>query len=769
MERAALFRPDRALATLWGVSGTRGPGGLDSGVAVMPWVRRVRAIVLSAAILCGPCATAGARDSLAGPNALDDGILIARALLEGGDCREGMDSLEALLGQHEAAEYAKARCREIEDLMIRLACGTRFKPPKPTDLVSGTLQSWSPRTGKIKIKYTPKRAADLGMRDGLYVLPAHLNGPLVLEIRGRSYPTTKRDAPRITFGGDQHPDTGKVQSWRIDLGLATRGEGRRGSKVSGSILHMDGGSEEVVAEKTVSAGKSGKAYKLVLRVTKTKISATLNGRSVGSAKKDKAVYGYLCFRAGSWTEARLSGSIDPAWLRGQLEERFRKQLGEFAKSYEKSENLPAWLSEPMRREASIPIRRPVDLVARLDEKHYGMMMDVDNDIREEELDRALAGIDKMQAAGVPEATCEFLRAKARKFTNQLEASLGHLKHCLELEPEYLDGFLMRCALLRQLGRFDEALEIFEQASGAHAEVPSIYEEAASTMLLAGRPDDAKRMTRLAARNGVYSPRLVSLTDALSKIINGPDWLRKYEHKSRNYHVLSDIDQMICIEASRLLEESFDAFREKIGWVESDETRLFRVYLFNKRDDFMAYQGHMKEYMGKPTDWAAGLYSPLLKQLLIWNPRKPEDMMTTIRHEGFHQYLDRIMPNPPTWVNEGLAVYHENGVRKDGKLVFGEPRPWYVRVLKDKGLLPLDKFLFSGAPPFYEDGHRSYGQAWLLVHMLRHTTPAYRKLFDGIMADLKGSAVGVLRKWFPPESVAPLEKDLRAYLDKLARS
>ena len=37
----------------------------------------------------------------------------------------------------------------------------------------------------------------------------------------------------------------------------------------------------------------------------------------------------------------------------------------------------------------------------------------------------------------------------------------------------------------------------------------------------------------------------------------------------------------------------------------------------------------------------------------------------MRHEGYHQYLDRVMPDPPVWFNEGLAVYHENGIKEDG--------------------------------------------------------------------------------------------------------
>ena len=709
---------------------------------------------------------AGADSPLAGPHALDDGMQAARAQLDAGDCKEGVEALKALLAQHEGKDYAKARRIEIEELMRSLVCGTKFKRPKAKDLVSGKLQSWSPKTGKIKITYTPKKVDDLLKRDGLLVLPGRFSGPVTIEIKGSRYPKDESETPRVAFGGDQHPETGKDQSWRVAFGLPER-KGRGAAKIEGKIIYSDGGAEKTLAKKSNSAGKLDKPYKVSVKVTKTKISVQLNGRSYGSAKKDKALFGYLGFRAGKWTEAKVTGTIEPTWIQGQLDVVLQTQLDELAKTYKPSEHLPGWLSQPLRKERSKPSKPAVDLVAKLSEKHYGLMMDVDNDLREDEFDKAFARIDKMQSVGAPEATCEYLRAEARRFMNQLDAALKHLERCLELEPEYLDAFLKRGALLRELGRFDEALTVFEQAMGAHAQYPSTYEEAASSMLMAGRPGDASRMTRLAARNGVYSPKLLTLNDALGKVMNGPLWRRKFEHRSSNYHVLSDMDQVICIEASKLLEEAFEAYRKKIGWVARDKTRLFRVYLFSTHDGFMAYQGHLSEFMGKPTDKAAGLYSPLLKQLLIWNLPRRKDMFETIRHEGFHQYLDRIMPNPPTWLNEGMAVYHENARKEDGKLTFGHLHPNYVRLLMQRGFRPLKEFLYGGARPFYEDGHRSYGQAWLMVHMLQHTTPEYRKIFDGLMKDLQTEAAyGVVRRWIPEDSLPKLAQDLKDYMHKL---
>jgi hypothetical protein len=162
-----------------------------------------------------------------------------------------------------------------------------------------------------------------------------------------------------------------------------------------------------------------------------------------------------------------------------------------------------------------------------------------------------------------------------------------------------------------------------------------------------------------------------------------------------------------------------------------------------------------------------VYSPLLKQLLIWNLPRRKDMLETIRHEGFHQYLDRLMPNPPVWLNEGMAVYHENGKKVDGKLTFGHLHPNYVRLLRGNGLQPMKKFLNFGGPGFYEKGHLSYAQAWALVHMLQHTTPVYAKLFKAIMKDLQTlSAYEVVQKRLPDAMLPQLTKDLKLYVEGL---
>ena len=79
----------------------------------------------------------------------------------------------------------------------------------------------------------------------------------------------------------------------------------------------------------------------------------------------------------------------------------------------------------------------------------------------------------------------------------------------------------------------------------------------------------------------------------------------------------------------------------------------------------------------------GLYSPSLKQLLVRNLSDQQDMLETVRHEGFHQYLDRFLDNPPVWFNEGMAEYYELGEERGRTLRLGQVDMNHVATLRSR--------------------------------------------------------------------------------------
>jgi hypothetical protein len=189
---------------------------------------------------------------------------------------------------------------------------------------------------------------------------------------------------------------------------------------------------------------------------------------------------------------------------------------------------------------------------------------------------------------------------------------------------------------------------------------------------------------------------------------------------------------------------------------------FRVYLFSGE---AGYQTWIKDVIGDIPPHTAGIYSPVLKCLLIWNLPSRGDMLQTVRHEGFHQYLDRLMSNPPVWFNEGLAEYFEVATPEQGNPALPERHPVHSEFLETATLLPLSTFLFETQDVFYAHTESRYAQAWALVTYLRHSTPENRQLFTKLWCLLRKnvSANEAVRRTFTPADMTRLDRELAAWV------
>jgi hypothetical protein len=700
-------------------------------------------------------------DGEADPAAFERSIASIRRQLQDGKGEKGLEALARVLKEHEGQPYVRGHRAELEDLARRLAFCRHCESPDPKGLVSGKLMKWNGATGQIKIRYTPKTAQDLVGRK-LLMHPARFTGPVTIEVKGTCYPSTTKASAQIVFGGDESP-AGEPQNWYVLFGTPPYTEGQLEKWLPAQMIIYDGEERAVLDEKEITPAKPGRSYKLKVVVGKTRIMAKIDNRTILKGRKPKDIWGTLAFEAPTWTQATISGDIEPAWIQSKIDEAVQQQSREFDKTYDRADLLPAWLftapeTGPDASESEAPtLPEPVP------GEHADLERSTIAALVAEKYDEGLRLVGKMKEVGVPASTCAYLEGRFLLEARRNGEALAALDRLVGLAPEFARGHLSRGIALRRLGRLDDALGAFEKAIELGPRLTSVYEMATSGMLFGGRPAQAQHIARRAAVAGVKSEYLESLNKALIKATQGPRWNRTFEHKSRNYHVLSDIDKDTCLEASKLLEEAFTSYRVNFGWVSRDESRLFKVYLFGGRQGFQQYQVDISMLMGKPSEKAAGLYSPLLKQLLIWNLPNRDDMMETIRHEGFHQYMDRFLPDPPVWFDEGLAVYHENPEKVSGRLKFGQLHRYYLEALETDGLVPLRDFMRIAHGQFYENSPGSYGQAWLFVHMLQHGSTQQRGLFKQFVEELQSSGASTaIDKVFPADRQAELDKDLETY-------
>ncbi len=684
--------------------------------------------------------------------------------------KSALRKLESLLRKHERQSYARARRAELEDLAERISFGLQYEAPDVDDVVSGRVEKWDCEKGYLHVRYTPTTDGDLDPGQGGWTrLPGTVTGPFLLEVTGNAYPGRPSSAPRMLLSGGIDPRSKRPQSWLVVFGTPRREIGDRIEWMPARILHYDGERERKIVQLDDVPIEAGVRFKVQLKVTKSLITVGINGKTMFNRRRSKNVYGLLGFDVRGWSQVRFAGTIEPGWIQERLDELAQAELREFRKRYKRTRYLPSWLFEDPAPTDAAPAPSEPEAPVAVEGKHQGAIRRAKSLIDEENWVGAKRAIAALERAGAPPAITAHLSARVRVGSGELTRGLEELDVCLRAAPDFLDALLLKAKVLRRLGRTDEAYRTFRYAIKRHRREPRAYETAAISMLYAARPDAAQTVTEMAVQGGVSSPDLELVARMVVKAVRGPMWNQTFEYRSRNYHVLSDISKETCIEAARILEEALIAYRVNLHWVTRDKSRLYPVYVFSGRQGFHEYMSEFSAIVGLPSENVAGLYNPLLKQLVIWHLPNRDEMLEVIRHEGFHQYLDRLMPDAPVWFNEGLAVYHQNAEKKRGKLHFGAPHAFYLEVLREKELVPLEEFLSWSHEEFYAAAPLSYAQAWALMHLLKEGKPKHRSLFKKLVEDFQSEPPSeVIRKRFPPASLGRLTTALQGHIGGLRK-
>jgi tetratricopeptide (TPR) repeat protein len=583
--------------------------------------------------------------------------------------------LETLLKDHADEDYARVRRTTIVGLMKQCVFRSQNPLPNPKDLVAGDLLEHNLMSGRLKLRYEGSNLKDFKKIRDLYIHPAAFSGPHILTIKG-TYPGGG-NGPTIAVcvTADEH--------YMVAFGNVVR---KGGADVI--VRYYKGGGSRTVARRYNAKINPGRRFTIKVSVKNTNVNVIYNGKTLMRAKKGADQWGSIAvFAHRAIKEIHVEGRAEPSWLQGLIDKASQKQLVEFEKSYRDEDFLPGWL------------------------------------LRDAPATEGLKKPDERTWPGALGTTAKSIIARA---------TLQEYREVTKHDPEFVPAAIKEALLLAKLQRTDEAVKLFEALIARYPGGADLRAGCALILMKRGRMDEARVILEHATAQRVTSPTLQRVHDMLVKAVDGPPWARRFEHKSLHYHVISDIDRATCAKATSILETAYLSYIARLDRVDSTRRKRFRVYLFSGRGGYDAY---CKDLLGSTAPHSAGLYSPVLKQLLIWNLPEREAMMRTVRHEGFHQYLDRIMDDPPLWFNEGLAEYYETAEVKDGKWNLGSDRPdhrrWFAR-----GLRPLSVFLYLDDRRFMADAGRHYAHAWAFIQFLRHSTIENRKLFESFWESFK---------------------------------
>ncbi len=688
-----------------------------------------------------------------------------------GQCKSGIRKLESALELHKQKPYVVSRRIEIQTLARRLAFGAACPPPKPKTLVSGKLVRYRASSGSIKIYYTPQTMQDWRKTDQFYVHKAGAVGPIKIVITGKHYPPSHETSPALIFGNEEHPDTGRTQLWTFVLGSQTKYTSDARYYVPRRVLFYDGDDKNELygPEWEPSHGK----FKVELNVRTDKIEVRINKDKLGPYKKPKTLFGQFGLSFSNFDKIELSGKIEPSWIQGQIDKIQQGKREKFTAGFKPEDHLPAWLLESGTPGATgakgetakttggkLELREyPPSMQASQRMMHaavYLLLMTGQNV-------EARQRIDSFAGKILPAASKGYLRAISHLNQHQLHEAIAHAQRATRAEPEFLAPYLVESIAQHLKGDKEAAKAAMARVTATRSLDDAFFGSICANLMRAGKLEEAKSVARWGSTNGLNTPEMKMLHRALLKASNGPEWRRTYEHKSKHYHVLSDIDKKTCVATTKELERMYRLYERTIERDKGKPERRFRVYLFSGRDGFLSYMSDLAFLGGSGAKMAAGVYSTVLKQLVIWNLPQRKEMMGTVRHEGLHQYLDQRLPYMPAWFNEGLAVYYEYSGYRGYKLHVGDANGNALRMLKAKGFVPLKEFMAKGYAEFYATPHYSYSQAWLLMHMLREEKQyktLFKKIWEALSSDDPNKSLDAV---LTSDVVKKLENALDDYL------
>lgn len=694
----------------------------------MSFLARGRALAPFLVLLAGLAGLAGAQDA-------DDfvkGLENARRLVEHQRWDPAEKGLRELLAEHEGAGHALARRLEVRDLLERCAFGRSHAEPDPGELLDGELKRWKPDTGEIEILYphgltlTPPldsrkdeelhQVGDWQEQNGLWTHPISFKDDYEITLRGQG--------GLYVFLGH-----GGANYYFLDLSgypVLYQYQGKRRTEIdSNPRKHLPGTLERA------------RKPELRIQVNERRVRVLVGGENLLDARVPDpplGIFGMLGRFQAEWV--RLEGKSTGAWLGGRLDERRREALETFRKTNDPELALPGWMRVEGRGGAEEEADEIADIPGPPRESWKPALERIDALLGEGKYRDALAFASGLTDGEVGETFRLWNEIWLRNLLQEYGSALERAERLVTLVPEHVPTRVRYARTLGMAVGHEAArrqLEDWIRDDGA----PELEAALVHEFLVDGRAEDARKALDAALAAGADPAVLEEVNGLVVRALGGPSWTTRNEHSTRHYVVATDMDRSLAYEAAQELEAAFAKYRRDLSQVSGSDGRRFRVFLFSGE---AGYREYCRDLQGGEPHNTLGLYRPDLDQLLIWNSPFRDQVLRTVRHEGFHQYLDRVTSQAPRWLHEGLAEYYETSVLESGTWKDGLPHPDHVPDWRRRDdWTPLREFVYGSSAEYSVEPSKHYSQAWGLVHWLRHGEEPAPTIFKRLMSALESGA------------------------------
>lgn len=196
-------------------------------------------------------------------------------------------------------------------------------------------------------------------------------------------------------------------------------------------------------------------------------------------------------------------------------------------------------------------------------------------------------------------------------------------------------------------------------------------------------------------------------------------------RTEHYDVSTDLGAEFARLVGTHMENVLHEYRQRLPGFNCSLSERFHVRVFARRAD---YERAMPDSLSGST----GSFVSQMKLLATFKEdRTREDVLRTLYHEGFHQFMYRcISRRCPLWLNEGLAEYFAEATWNGRSFDTGQLPPERLKVIQDairkNDYMPFRKLLSLKQQGWLRNVHLhksraslQYCQAWSAVHFLLH--------------------------------------------------
>ena len=655
-----------------------------------------------------------------------------------------------LLQEHAGAEYARSYLPEIREALRRAAFWGKHERPNPRDLVSGKLSRYNATTGKFKLTYTQRQlAGDFGDLADFLLHPMTFRGNYTVELIGK---------PSSLVGLALIVAYSAEEAYVISPGDLVKGA-RFYTKHSVSMIRPSVGGSQLIedfepAERKAKGSKKNVSLKVSvsdkkIRVTYAKkllisFENTSGGLGrvalfgIGNSGTSLGKFNTTLEYGKSFEELIIEGQASRAWIDGTIDLAVQEKRVAFEKSYRDPKELKAWSklkvrkrSSPSLSEMMEELEHPEDYT-RLKQREVDRIEALIKDRKFESVERSVA---ELSDARWKPTTKEFLRLLNFLGAGKLSAATLSLERLKELKPLSKQLRVLEAFLAIAVEQRAHARDLFGALIEEYPDDLRFYFQLAQLHLLNSKLEESRTLIDKGLGISPGDAELLSLRSQVAKASQGPSWASSQRSTGKSFLVRTELNGR----SARLFAKEADAalaqYERRLGALpEGQEKR--KLYVFSASGGYYKYIEGVEQSNAENT---LGVFSPRLKQILLWDQVERPFTIMVLRHEVMHSYMDVMLGGSPIWLSEGMAEYFANGVQRGGRWTEGQEVKEHLDAFRYLGLrkLSIEQLIYLDRSIFMENADYCYPISWAFVRYLLNSTDVNKQLFGKLWSLLEG--------------------------------